>query len=252
MKDEKDKMSLKDYFNDPKYRARAILAFYLVLFIALIVWFRSMPKSDLNTNDNKFPNTNQNENNDQIKETGPFSLITSNNFNFEYILNIDTTKITSVGKKYMAKEEFILTNNISPTKVEYYVDGLGVKGREKNEDGTSKDYIEMSKPYLYIDYFNTIMLKQIVNAAKEADSNTNLTISNKELCEIVGCPAKVDDGINTIELEFKNNYVVGIKMDYSAFSVALSPYYDSEELTTTIFELKYSNFNLIDDFNIKN
>ena len=252
MKEEKNKIGFKDLFTNPTYRARIILAAYVIFFVFLTMAIRSAPKLNITKSPNqKEPDTLEGDNTSP-KEESPyederFKLIRSDNFSFEYIINIDTLCTTSIGKKYKAKELFIVSNSENEETLEIYADGTGVLGKSKD----SEEYISMTKPYLYINYFDTKLIEQIaINSTKVSNDFKEeiFEITNIKLCEIINCPSDITDGINTIKLEYKNNYVTAIEMNYTSFTKVFKTNDNIKEVNEISFKLTYDDFSLIDEF----
>ena len=239
----KNKISMKDIMTDRKYRARAILAFYAILFTAVIIWSRSMPEIP------KKKDTNKEENNAVVKEEifEGFELISEKNFEFTYTFTLNENKIISSGKKHKNKEMFISTVN-DEESIEYLVDGSFVKAKDK----TKNKYVEINKPFIMLDYFDVTTINKILLKSEKV-SETELTISNKELCLLINCTTENEEDINKIKLELKNDNIVSIDIDCLSLmpSLNLNPEGEEEELVEKAnIILEYKNFNLVENFDI--
>ena len=244
-----NKITMKDILTNRKYRARAILAFYAVLFLVLIVSFRTEGTKPTNNKNNKeITNNGKDKNNKEEEIFGGFELIAEKNFNFKYTLIIDEDEITSIGKRYNNKEQFVMMKN-SDEKFDFLVEGDIVKAKDESSIAHN-EYNIASKPYINIDYFDISIINKILNKARRI-SEKELSITNKELCLIVNCVSIKEEGLNTIELDIKNNNIVGIKIDWLALitSIRIDSAVNEEFKKATII-LSYEDFNLVEDFDI--
>lgn len=239
----KNKITISELYQNPKYRARIILAFYFILFAILIAGIRSNPSYNENTNSNENKNevTEKDEKEapqEETKSLKSFDLIRSKNFEFNYQFEYEGITYQITGNKFQDKEIFdVVVNN------QYYLyyqsNGEETKAKIDEEEG----YQTAKKPYEYINYFNVSLLEEILFNSTMINE-TNYEIENNKLSEILEYGKELD-GKSTIELEIKNEYITGITMDYSEFVKAIK-----NEENISKFTLKYSNFNLIDDFEI--
>lgn len=240
-------------FTDKKYRSRLILCIYAIVFIVLIVMVRissvnsNNQLTDKNENVNSEINSDNNENVftddnsiDNFKEE--FSYIELNNYNFEYLLTSDEYQFVASGKRYNEKYDFNFTNQIDT--MHYLSDGKKVMALEPN----AEYYVITNFPYYYINYFDTEIIKQILNNSTKLSDDV-YEITNDKLVEYVENDYKSDlnnkELTNTIKLSKKNNIIVSIEIDITNLINELG-----KENNSTIITLKYSNFNLIDDFEI--
>lgn len=250
-----------DLLTDKKYRSRLILAIYAVLFLVLIVFLRTSFKNDSMTNniddnstineveDNNTENNNQdnnlsgdnNEKDEKIEQL--FSHIDMNNYNFEYILYYNEEVYSAKGKRFNNKYEFTFTDGTNT--MEYLVKGVIVK--VKNEEGEDELYQNAPLPYYYINYFDTEVLKSIISNAKEVE-NDKYEIKNENLLKYVensnGFNKEHLQDVNLINLNLKNNKIVGINMDISNLFLG------NDDVSNVKIELKYEDFGLIDDFEV--
>jgi len=254
--DEKEKqknkqLTAKDIMSDRKYRSRAILAFYAILFLVLIIMIRvdGSPTKNNNKKDNSNPKTEKPGDNKKEDMFDGFDLIASKSFEYIYILTINDDVFVSTGKKYNDKEMFTLVVN-KKDKIEYLVEKETIKGKEviaKDKDA----YVSMKKPIVELDYFDTDILNKILNKTEKI-SNNELFITNKNLCSILKCSTKDDTLTNKIELDIKNNYIIEIKIDYfSLISTLNTKLPVPDEIKKAFISLSYKNFNLVEDFDIK-
>lgn len=243
----KKRFNMTDLLNDKKQRSRLILAFYALIIIALIIVIRV---NNSYTNENNQENTNKNESinkkeeiQDNIREETKekFSFIDQNNYEFKFVAKYNKETSVIEGKRYNNKYQFTLTSN---GNVYHFLGSQNyIKGRESEKD----DYISTGFPYVYLNFFDNSLLKEIVDSSK---INKNVyEISNEDLNKIINgeesSQIKQKESINTIELVTRNNKITGINIDYTN---VLSDF--SNEKITAKLSLEYSNFGLVEDFDI--
>lgn len=246
----KKKFDFSLLFTDKKYRSRLILGIYAIVFIILIVMIRmgTTPTNEKLQDNNEIetdnienlPNNNEQEETDNFKEE--FSYIYLNNYNFEFSLLSDNQEFIATGKRYEDKFDFNFTNQIDT--IHYLSNGNKVMALEPNKDY----YVLTNLPIYYINYFESKKINKILNNSIKVSEDV-YEISNLNLFEFVENEYKRElnneDLINTITLTKKNNIIVSIEMDITNLVNGLG-----NENFSTIITLKYSNFNLIDDFEI--
>ncbi len=229
---------------DKKYRARLILTIYGILFIILIIFLRiNISNKNYGESNNEILNNeivdNNNEENENSYIESLFSYIDLNNYNFEFKIYYNDNIYISSGKRFNRKYDFSLTdgNNI----VNYLASGELVK--IKQEDS----YINSILPYFYINHFDNDVLKAILASSRQVSENS-YEITNGILSSFVDSSYNLivgdDELLNTIELEVKNNIIVGINMDFTNL------FNDYDEVSSLKIALNYSDFGLIDDFDI--
>ncbi len=236
---------------DSAYKSRIILLGYALFFVVLIIILRFGNTNDGNTNKkNNDNNTNINENTDNTKtdDFKEFANIRNGIFNFVYTLNINDDLYISTGKKYNQKESFTLTESKTNRKLIYLVYGNDIVA--KLEDGVETDstYVIASKPVTYIDYFDHTVLEKIIKESTYNKNDDTYEIINSKLVDILEYNServKDKEATNKITLEKKNNNIISIKMDYSNFAKEFD-----ETITEISFSLEYTEFNLVDDFDI--
>lgn len=234
---------VSDMLRDKKQRARLILLIYLVVIVALVVFVRmsssSVTNQEKENNQDVIVDNNdkkeENQTPDKIDEM--FYLIDQNNYNFTFSIMYQDQQFIIEGKRFGNKYSF---SNSDGTNTNYFL-GTDTNIKMRTEEG----YKTAELPYIYINYFDNLELKNILREATLEDDVYKIT--NEKLSSLVTLSGNIDnnDDINTFELIIKNNYVVGIVIDCSK---ALSDY-SGEEINATI-NLSYSNFNLIEDFEL--
>lgn len=235
-------------FTDKKYRSRLILGIYVLFFIILIVSVRVGLSNNFPEENSSVVSGSSNEESGESVNNGiedkfekEFSYIMSNNYNFEFsiVSGVDTYIIN--GKRFDDKYELILSNG--SLFIEYLADGKDVVAFSDGE------YSETNLPYYYINYYDNDLLKSILNNATEI-SDGYYEITNARLFNYVdksfGSSVNNKDLINTINIELKNNIIVSLEFDIT--NLVNSMRYD--DIDSTKVSLKYSNFNLIDDFEV--
>ena len=241
--DIKNKITINDIMTNRKYRARAILVFYGILFVFLISYART---GNSNKEENKAKDNDTNkiiEKKDEI--FNGFELIASKNFEFVYTFTVNENEMVSIGKKYNNKETFKTVVN-KKEEIDYFADGSYARAKDK----VSNSYTTISKPFVILDYFNVDLINEILNKSEKL-SNIELTITNKELCSLISCTATNEEDINKIELELKNNNIVGIKIDCLAFLLSMNlKELDDGKIENANIVLEYNSFNLVENFEL--
>ncbi|MBO5375235.1 MAG: hypothetical protein J6A52_00090 [Bacilli bacterium] len=237
-------------FTDKKYRSRLVLGIYAIVFIILITMIRLGGNSTNQTlqSDNKvennieenIPDNVESEEIDNFKEE--FSYIYLNNYNFEYSLLSDEQEFIAFGKRYENKHDFNFTNQIDT--IHYLSNGKKVMALEPDKEY----YVLTNLPFYYINYFESEKINKILNESTKVSENV-YEISNLKLIDFVEPEYRSelnDEQLNnTITLTKKNNIIVALEIDITNLVNGLG-----NENNSTIISLKYSNFNLIDDFEI--
>ena len=244
--------NLSSLFTEKKYRARLILGIYLVFFIVLIAISKSSSsfnngsseikekeqnESDVTDKENK-ENKEDVEKDENTKNVLPgFSFLSMNNYEFEYILNINDYEYITTGKRFNDKLLFTVSNK--DEKKEYFVSGNTVKVME------DEMYVNSVLPFYYINYFDNDVIQNIIRDSIKVN-DAKYEITNLKLSKYIDNSFKYNnkekDLNNTIELVFKNGNVVAVNFDL------VNLFSDVEELKTLKISLNYKNFGLIDDF----
>lgn len=233
--EEKDNRGFKatDLVTNKQYRAIIILVFYFFLFFALIISIRNMESNELQKKEDTLQSIT---NSSKIKG---FSLIKQANFNYKYTLNIDNTNYIYEGKKYNKNDSYTLT--VGPTKQTYITVDNFTFERKNNEN------ILADKPYYYIDFFDPNILENIIIKANGKENNI-YTITNSNLDKILGNKIGIDDHKeNNILLQYTDEVVTRIDIDYTNYAK-----YNGLNVNRVYLTLEYSDFGIIEEFNIKN
>ena len=223
--DEKKKLSFKEIVTNKQYRAIANLIFYGCIILALIILVRTTPSSNSN-------GYSKDRNGNNIIETSVdgFQDIKNKNFNFKYTLADGDTEKIYEGKQY---NDVISFN--SSGKEYFLEDGIFL---EKEND----NYVLSKFDIEYFNYFDVDLLEKILSKCKISDNE--YTISLNEFGKVIGSSDLTDEDVYiSIIVEKKNKIITKLEFDLSEMIKT------KEDLYLT---LEYSNFNLIDEFSIKN
>lgn len=231
--------NFQDMFSDKKQRSRLILAFYAVIIIILIVMIRvGSTTSESNTEkEDKKPEEIQITDEKEKEINQLFSLIDTNNYEFNFTLNFEGEIYQATGKRNNDKYSFTFVK-----EGEHPIEFLGTKNNIKakvNDEEQNAGF-----PYQYLNNYDNQLLKRIIaNSSKIEDGL--YAITNNKLKEISNTFKDISsDSINTIKLTIQNNMITGIEIDYTN---AISELLNKE--VTAIITNQYTNFNLVDDFN---
>lgn len=228
-KKEKGKFNIKEIFTNKQYRAIAILIFYAILFAVIIVSIRLTPSTSINESGN------------HVSNLKGYDLIDGKNFNYKYIVTIDSDIFIYEGKKY--GDEELLTVKKDGVKEEYY---FTKKNTYKKEN--EKYVLVENKPYILFDFFDTDKLDEIILRSIEIDEeNHQYKVDSQEIDNVVSPTFNlVESGDNYITLTYRNDNITGIAMDFSNYAKAAY-----EDYKKVIITLQYHDFNLIDDFEVE-
>jgi hypothetical protein len=171
------------------------------------------------------------------KEKEDNKNITNSNYYFTYILNIDDEIYYYEGKRFNDKQSFKVTNNKESNEYYLYRDIALIK--------KDKDYVLIDKPAYFINYFDTNEINQIINMAEydKKEKIYKLTTTNFALVYDLDIN---DKSLNTIKLEYKDNHLYKVKMDYTNYVIARG-----EPVRRVYIELEYKEYGKVKDFDIK-
>ena len=239
----KKKINFSDIFTDKTQRARLILLVSFVLIFILVLSIRnnnnSLQKEETIVEDKKEEVIVDEDSDNKFEEE--FSNIISNNYNFDFNLIYNGVSYKSTGKRYNEKYSYTLTNKEDKRLF------LGTSHIMKSKLNDEKEYKETPFLYAYINYFDNDVLMNILN--KSAFVLDHYEISNSDLMDTIDLRINKklnSDKKNNIDLVLKNNKIVEIDIDFSNFVSEIE-----NKKTTAKVELKYSNFNKIEDFSIE-
>jgi len=253
--------NLSDVLTNEKYRARAVLLFFVLIIGVLIILARTGKpmenNQNTNTNNNNTQTNQTTENNDnnstihsQGEENDPNSIYNRLSFirlnNYEFDFSIDTIKkIEIVGKRFDNKIKMVLTSNNET--YDCTINNGIAKAKINNEVKI------INKPIVIIDYFDNNTLYTILKYSKEVkneDNKIEYQISNGTLLNIL--PSTITTNIrvdnkdlnNTITVSLKNNkiYEININLDNLVLNV--------EDIKNLSIDLKYNKVGQIDDFEL--
>lgn len=228
-KKEKGKFNIKEIFTNKQYRAIAILIFYAILFAFLIIGLNA-PRDFI-----------VDESGQQVSNLDGYKLIDGKNFNYKYTLMIDDEVYYYEGKKYDNKELVTVTKD--GIREEYYFENKNIYIKRDNSY-----VLKENKPYMLFDFFNTDILDEIILRSIVEDEETHkYKVTNQEIHNVIGEGIKkLDNGYNYISLVYRNDNITGITFDFSNYARVTN-----EDYNTIIVTLNYSDFNLVDDFEIE-
>ncbi|MBR4672726.1 MAG: hypothetical protein IKO78_05995 [Bacilli bacterium] len=228
--------------SDKKQRARAILVAYGIVFIILIIVIRTSGiaknVSNNRTNQNN-TNTNSTTNTTLTEQNGDFAFVNNNNYEFIVTLKYNKNEFVSKCKRYGDKYEVIYSYNGIDYKYIGTLDNIHVI------NSTTNEYIQAELPYLVVNYYDIKVLEEIINNSTLVDDKYQIT--NENLAKIGNSSSKKNkEALNYITLTKKNNKIVGVELDMTNMIKSMS-----NISTATTVNIEYSNFGLVEDFNIE-
>lgn len=226
----KEKFKITDLYKNKQYYAIINLVFYSIIILILIIGVRSNSSQTSKEDSIKINRGSQTTN------VEGFKSIKNKNFEFEYTLSVDNNTVIYKGKQYKNKIDF--TDNINN---HYMVqDDIFIK---KDSDKS----VLVDSPLKYFNYLNVDIIEKIVAASKK-DENDQVISLNEFLPIIKDNYApeyKYDDDV-FITITKNNGIITEITFDITNF-VNL----DNADIKNAKLSLKYSNFGLVDNFDIK-
>lgn len=227
--EENKKFKISDIIKNKQYYAIANLVFYFVLIIVLIIALRTTGGNSNNEN-------NKSQNNKDINIVSSidgFNSIKGKNFNFKYTLKVDKNETIYIGKQYGDKIYFKDNKNN-----EYFIQENITLAKKDN------NFVLADNPLIYFNYLDIDKLEKVLsNTTKEDDE---LLIPVNTFAQIFGLDVSMKYGKIYIDITKKNGTITEIDFDLSEFDGLFNNTKKDAEL-----KLEYSNFNLIDDFEVK-
>ena len=221
------KFKITDLITNKQYNAILNLALGFGTIIILIIMIRLSGSSVPN-------NTNNNINNNGTQSVvSGFNDIKSKNFSFKYTLLENGKSVFYQGKERENKILFTDATN----KLEYYVIGDVVSVKKGN------DYVIGTNPSKYFNYFDVELVEKIISSAKVDEDD--YVISINDFSKVVSSDKSAEGDIY-ISLTKSNGIITKITFDLGEYAVLTD-----KNIKTSVLTLEYSNFNLIDDFDIK-
>lgn len=192
---------------------------FTVVFINLMISSRKVKRT---------PKVKENINN-------PYKLIDNNNYYVDIKLNIDDEVYYYKGYRNKERYYLELTKEGSPQKEEYIIFKDFALNKKVNH------YTPQKIPYIGFNYFDNDLIKNLINkGTKDKDGSLvikNLYLFNKN-------EEYHSDLTNKIDINYRNNYVTGYKMDFSNFIK------DKENKSKMLLDIRYYDFNKARDINI--
>lgn len=226
--EEKKKFKLIDLVKNKQYYAIANLVFYSCLILVLIIGIRTSPSTSDNSS-----NLNNNGSNAQTKIEG-YSNIKNKNYNFKYILSVDNVKTEYIGKQ---RENKILFTDKTNNK-EYFVQDNIVLVKENNK------FVLSDFKTQYFNYLDVDVIEEILSLSTKDEDEYIITGENFE--KIISSKGISDDYEIYIQIHKTNNIITKIDFDLTEY-VTLNV---KNIIGSVKLELEYSNFNLIEEFDI--
>ncbi len=221
------KFKITDLITNKQYNAILNLVLGFGTIIILIIMIRLSGSSVPN-------NTNNNINNNGTQSVvSGFNDIKGKNFSFKYTLAENGKSVVYQGKERENKILFTDATN----KLEYYVIGDVVSVKKGN------DYVIGTNPSKYFNYFDVELVEKIISSAKVDEDD--YVISINDFSKVVSSD-KSAEGEIYISLTKSNGIITKITFDLGEYAVLTD-----KNIKTSVLTLEYSNFNLIDDFDIK-
>ncbi len=159
------------------------------------------------------------------------------NYYFTYKLTINDDTYYYEGKRYKEKQSFRVTKDLEENEYYLYKDIALIK--------KDKEYVLIDRPTYYVNYFDLNEINQIINMSEydKEEKIYKLTTTNFSLVYDIN----VDDkSLNTVELEYKDNHLYKVKMDYTNYVISRG-----EPVRRVYLELEYKDYGKVKDFDIK-
>lgn len=221
------KFKITDLITNKQYNAILNLVLGFGTIIILIIMIRLSGSSVPN-------NTNNNINNNGTQSVvSGFNDIKGKNFSFKYTLTENGKSVVYQGKE--RENKLLFTDTIN--KLEYYAIGDVVSVKKGN------DYVIGTNPSKYFNYFDVELVEKIISSAKVDEDD--YVISINDFSKLVSSD-KSSEGDIYINLTKSNGIITKITFDLGEYAVLTD-----KNIKTSVLTLEYSNFNLIDDFEIK-
>lgn len=221
------KFKITDLITNKQYNAILNLVLGFGTIIILIIMIRLSGSSVPN-------NTNNNINNNGTQSVvSGFNDIKGKNFSFKYTLTENGKSVVYQGKE--RENKILFTDTIN--KLEYYAIGDVVSVKKGN------DYVIGTNPSKYFNYFDVELVEKIISSAKVDEDD--YVISINDFSKLVSSD-KSSEGDIYISLTKSNGIITKITFDLGEYAVLTD-----KNIKTSVLTLEYSNFNLIDDFEIK-
>ena len=230
MKKKKKKLVFNS-LRDERIRSTIIMAFYIALFLVLIINIKTNKNSDIVKKEEKNNLINSIE---DVKK-----YLDSNNFSFTYVLKIDDQNYIYMGKKYDYKSKFSYQRNIEKdnyyqSSKEFYI--------EKNDD-----YVRTDNPFQYFDFSDSSMISKLITESSYNKRDNIYEINNVDFSKVIkGKDILKNKNINTIDISFTDSDIVRVTIDFTNYVKEIE---DNHNLI--VLDLEYRDFGKIADFQIE-
>ena len=230
MKKKKKKLVFNS-LRDERIRSTIIMAFYIALFLVLIINIRTNKNSDIVKKEEKNNLINSIE---DVKK-----YLDSNNFSFTYVLKIDDQNYIYMGKKYDYKSKFSYQRNIEKdnyyqSSKEFYI--------EKNDD-----YVRTDNPFQYFDFSDSSMISKLITESSYNKRDNIYEINNVDFSKVIkGKDILKNKNINTIDISYTDSDIVRVTIDFTNYVKEIE---DNHNLI--VLDLEYRDFGKIADFQIE-
>ncbi len=169
------------------------------------------------------------------KETS--SVVSKNNYSYEYKLTVNNDTYTYVGKKFNQKEQFSISDG--KKSIMYFIYGDLTLMKKNNE------LVLCDKPYYLFDYFDLDVIDSVIKMASYNKDKKQYELTSMNFGYAFDEEIE-DDGINTIKIEHNKDNVSKIKIDFTNYAIG-----KGEPVNIVYLELTYNDYQKIKDFEIK-
>lgn len=238
MNQENKKFDIGSIASNSRVKAIFMLIFYGLILVMLLIFLN-------NPTDNNIKCNIKNESSDSsidgiiTSKIEGFIPIKTNNFNYKYSFNIDGLTYTYSGKKYSFKDKFNLV--IDDLIKEYYIyDEISLL----NNNGV---YMLTSKPYMYIDFFDTELIEKILLNLNYSIDLDVYYISNNKLAKLINKEGLEDSNLvnPVIVSRDSSNNINKIVINLLNYVKTIT---NSDDYTIASLTLEYENFGNIKNF----
>jgi hypothetical protein len=265
MKNDKD-FDISSFFTNDKYKSRAILFVYLIVFVILIMLVRFNNTPEKNSKENNSTQEKEEavhdddletinydemvhtieEENDSNSLYNRFSFLRINNYSFVFDVKIEKEFVVT-GNRYDNKYKMVLENINDNAKIDY------VSKNGKTKANLKGEYENVDLPITYIDYFDNVNLYNILMNSKKVEQDGNkikYSITNSKLEPFI-----LDDYISLFDenKDNENEIIIYVNENNKINQIDMNLINVSsidDEHNSVLISLKYDNFAKINDFEV--